>query len=465
MRKIFLLLILIPVIGYSQTKFARYQKKILSENLIENKDDNKFVKITLNNAANAVIYNGTAAEISKRNIFNLTEKGQKAYIEAVSSKTKDLQEFLKGAPAILEPSPSTEISVDFKQIEFSKKLEILVNNDGASHGRISKLVLWITLEDNTLVEFSGFGQLSTKYFTVEYGTVSSNKTTGFTLNAGINIAGTGSTSTTGTSTVDGTASTNVNGGTSSNTSNVGGTYSYSHSTAESLALSNNVMISKGSLNRKEISLMQNGIPNKDLNDNINLELIFKTVNNSSFPILKFKGLFKDNLYVTDASKILISKIYITIPNDFSSDVKGNLSYTFVYRDIKCGENTAGEFDDKINVYELKDRTLTKQQVTIVEKNELLPKLYTICTDPDNPSSSPKLYLNYHGQHTLLLFTDLASAAEFISYLQSSGYDKVKGFQVEYASYTEGDVSYQNYDSSMSGKLRPIIDMSFKRSGW
>jgi len=465
MKKIFLLLILIPLIGYNQTKFARYQKKILSEILITNNDANKFVEMTLNNAADAAIYNGTAGETNKRNIFSLTEKGQKAYIEAVSSKTKELPEFLKGVPTLLEPALSTEIPVDFKQIEFSKKLEITVNNKTSSHGRISKLVLWLTLDDNTLVEFSGFGQLSTKYFTVDYGTVSSTKTTAFTLNAGINIAGTGSTSVTGSSTGDNTSSTSVNGATSSNTSNLGGTYSYSNTTAESLALSNSVMISKGSLNRKEISLMQNGIPNKDLDDNINLELIFKTVNNSSFPILKFKGLFKDNLFTADASKISISKIYITVPNGFPSDVKGYLNYTFLYRDIKCGENTAGEFDDKINIYELKDRALTKQQVTIVKQNELLPKLYAICTDPANPSSSPRLYLNYHGQHIELLFTDLASAAEFITYLQSSSFDQVKGFQVEYAVYSDAAVSYQKYDSSMSGKLRPIIDMSFSRNGW
>ncbi|MHC0446425.1 hypothetical protein ACWA1F_13525 [Flavobacterium sp. 3-218] len=465
MKKIFIVLIFIPLIVQSQKKFARYQKKILSDTLIKSRDENKFVGLTLNNAAKATIYKGTVPEVSKRNIFNLTEKGQKAYIDAVASKTKELSEFLKGVPALLEPSSTTETPVDFKQIEFSKKLEILVNNNREAYGRISKLILWLTLDDNTLVEFTGFGQLSTKYCTVDYGTVSSNKTTEFTLNAGINIAGTGATTATNNVNGSNTTDTIVNGATSSNTSNIGGTYSNSRTTTESLALNNNVIISKGSLNQNEISFMQNGVPNKDLSDNINLEIIFKTVNNVTIPILKFKGLFKDNAYTSDASKILIDKVYLTVPNDFKKDVTGKLSYTFLYREIKCGENTIGEFDDKINIYELKDRAVTEKTVKVVGHDETIPKLYTISTDPEKPAESPKLYINYHGQHLQLRFTDLASAAEFINYLQSSGYDKVKDFKIEYAKNAVENVSYQQYESWMSGKLRPIIDMNFSRSGW
>jgi hypothetical protein len=45
MKKIFLLLLLIPVIGMAQTKLARYQKKILSENTITDSLENKFVEV------------------------------------------------------------------------------------------------------------------------------------------------------------------------------------------------------------------------------------------------------------------------------------------------------------------------------------------------------------------------------------------------------------------------------------
>ncbi|MFH7000919.1 serpin family protein [Flavobacterium bizetiae] len=456
MKKIFLLLLLIAVVGTAQTKLARYQKKILSENIVTTNVQNKFVEVTLNNVPDASLYNGPLAEVTKRNIFTLSDKGQKAFIEAVNSKSKELPELLKAIPTLLESSTSTEIPVDFKRIEFSKKVEIVVNNKQIAHGRIAKLVIWLTLDDNTLVEFSGFGQLSTKFYTIDYGTVSLNRTTGFTLNAGINILGTGAVNTTSVATGNNGTSTDVNGTTSSNTSTLGGSYSNNRTIAEAMALSNTVIISKGSLNRKEISLMQNGVPNKDLDDNINMEIIFKTVNNYTVPVLKFKGLFKDNVFATDPSKILINKVYMTLPNIFKGDVKGKLSYTYLYRDIGSGENTAGEFDDKINYYQLSDRGITELPVKLVGQHELLPKLYSIITDPVNLTDS--LYLNYYGQHVKLYFTDLSSASEFIDYLQSSGYTSVKGFQVEYEKLSQGDVTYLKYDASVLGSLRPIIDM-------
>lgn len=458
MKKIFLLLLLIPVIGMAQTKLARYQKKILSENTITDKLENKFVEVKLNNVPDANLYNASAGEATKRNVFTLSDKGQKAFIEAVNSKSKELPELLKGIPTLLESAPSADIPVDFKRIEFSKKVEIVVNNKQAAHGRIAKLVMWLTLDDNTLVEFSGFGQLSTKFYTIDYGSVSLDKTTGFTLNAGVNILGTGAVNSTNVTTGNNGTNTDVNGTTSSNTSTLGASYTNSRTIAEAMALSNTVIISKGSLNRKEISLMQNGVPNKDLDDNINLEIIFKTVNNYSVPILKFKGLFKDNTFTTDPSKILINKVYLTLPNPFAKDVTGKLSFTYLYRDIESGENSIGEFDDKINFYQVKDRKVTELDVKLITQHELLPKLYSIITDPQNPGDAPRLYLNYYGQHIKLFFTDLTSASEFIDYLQSSGSTTVKGFQVEYEKLSSGDVTYLKYDSSLLGNLRPIIDM-------
>lgn len=101
------------------------------------------------------------------------------------------------------------------------------------------------------------------------------------------------------------------------------------------------------------------------------------------------------------------------------------------------------------------RNITQTAVTLVKKSELLPKIYTIITNPNDPAASPKLYLDYHGQHIKLVFLDLNAAAEFINYLQASTYTEVKGFQVKVGTLSAGTGTYSNYTNISAGGLRPV----------
>ncbi len=137
----------------AQSELAKYQNKIKPPIQINDKaTSDKWVLVDVQNNSFASPYTPANPTTSKRNIFNLTEKGQKAYIDALNSKTKDVKSFIDALPTVLEPTNSNDSeSLEMEHTEFLKKLEIdvtdlkSVNNPA---GRIAQLVIWITLNYN-----------------------------------------------------------------------------------------------------------------------------------------------------------------------------------------------------------------------------------------------------------------------------------------------------------------------------
>ncbi|HJP64262.1 MAG TPA: hypothetical protein VJ844_12525, partial [Mucilaginibacter sp.] len=344
MKKRYLMLLVLPFMGCVQSKLALYQKEIAGSDILASKTEaNKYTIVNIQNNANASPYSPPGTDPLKRTIYNLTERGQKEFINALSAKISDPDKFLKALPAIMEPPKEEGVAnPEVKLIDVLKKFEIDVDNPKAAmnSGRIARLVIRIALNNADGVQLSGFNNLTTKYQSVDFGTLSLNRVNGFTLNAGLNFGGTGSTTTSVVDTGVKKLSTTGGGTTTSNTSNIGASYNSTNTIAEQIAIKNNVITFKGSLSKAEAVLILNGVPNQDLSDNINLELIVRSVNNISMPFLKFKGLFdKDNKpEITDAP-ITITKGFFTIPEQLASNITGTVSYTFVYRDVLKGENT------------------------------------------------------------------------------------------------------------------------------
>lgn len=480
LKKILIIILMIPCIAFGQSKLAKYQKKILgSENVSQNSAE-KWVSVTLQNNPPASIYSPSVAVVTKRNVFNLSDKGQKAFINSLSSKAKDEKSFVSSVPTSLEPSDASggsSSSLESKKTDFLKKFEIDVTDlsPKQNSGRIAQLIIWLTLDDTKNVEFSGFNNLTTKYQVIDFGTLSESRTSGFTFNAGLNIGGTGSTSTSvanangGTTTTTtgetatgttngittaatggnttgnttGVTTTNTGGTTNSSASNLGATYTNSKTIAEQIAIKNSIISMKGSVSSNEVSLLQNGAPNQNLDDNIDMQLILKVVNTYSVPYLKFKGLIdkEANTAVKDESKLAISKGYFTLPQ-INTDVKGTISYTYVYREVVKGENTAMESDDKVFFHNMKKRDFVSKPITILKAKELNVKLYHIVT------KNGTLYLSYYGKKIELRFDDMNSPNDFIQWLIETKRTKIKGCDI----LVNTDSGFIPYKSDMIEEL-------------
>lgn len=468
---LFILTVGLPAIVSAQSELAKYQKKIKHTYILNTKSDaDKLVQISVHANTNAATYSAPTAVTTKRTVFDLTDKGQKAYIEALNSKAKDVKTLIQSVPTILEPpKDNTAASPEVKMTDLLKKLEIDVFNtkSASNNGRIAQLIVWVTLDNTDNIELEGFNNLTTKYSVLDFGSLSLNRTRGFTLNAGVNLGGTGATSKTVANVVGGTTSTDVGGGTTSNTSNLGATYASTNVTAEAMEVKSNVISLKGSLDKKEASILQNGAPNQDLNDNIDMELVIKTVNNYSLPYLQFKGLFDpdSNKPVTDNDKLTISKGYFTLPQKLTADITAKLNYTFVYRDIYAGENTVIESDDKVNFDILTDRTIGLVPFTLLSKDEVNPRIYHIDLSSDGviQTTDKKLYLNYYGEHIELLFSDLTSPSDLINWIRVTASTlgtgsptpiTIKGFHLE-TGYNNTFTDLTN-DANILRQLQPVL---------
>lgn len=463
MKKLLFILLVCPVAAFSQSTLAKYQKKIRGTYPVTSKiDAAKLVTVKVQNNTLASAYSAPSTAATKRNIYDLSEKGQQALIQALGGKAKDDQALLSEIPTTLEPAQQANTDPVTEVTEFSKTLEIDVDNlKGPSNsGRIASLVIWITLKDNNDIELAGFNNLTTKYLSTDFGTLWRSHTSGFTLNAGINLGGTGSTTNT-TQHVNGgntTGNTQVNG--TSNASNLGASYNNSTTIGEQILIKNNVITMKGSMGKLEASLTQNGVPNQDLSDDINLDILFKTVNNKSEPILNFKGLYDKTTgaAVIDASKITLAQGYLTIPQQLDHAVKASISYTFVYRDIYSGENTVSEADDKIQYLTLSDRTVVSADFDLLKVNELNRKIFHITapTDGSVDEHTTKLYLNYRNQDIELLFTDISSALQLINWLNESQKEKIGACAFKISQYNAGTgkTVLVDFKKEMAAKLRP-----------
>jgi len=278
--------------SFSQSKLTRSHKSIDESITVPNKNvANEYVSVNLISSGNAELFSVVKTNKPKT-VFELSDKGQKSLIEAVNSKASNISELISGLQNNLTKNNSS-ISYNKKYTTYLKKIEIDVNDNlrGSERcGRIDELVIRIKLPDNKTIKFKSLQNISTKYEYISFGKIGLTRNQSFTANAGVNIAGTGSTVNTGNSTtnkqvvIDGDTLdiTDVIGGTNeigtSNTSNIGISYTGGRTISEEREIKKRRIAMKGSLTSNEIVIYQEGAPELNLNDKIVIEILFEVSN-------------------------------------------------------------------------------------------------------------------------------------------------------------------------------------------
>lgn len=456
LRKILFLTFMVPLFCSAQAELGRYQKKIIGNKILADKNDaGKYVVLTVEKNFEVSPYTAEGSAGEKRNLFDLSPEGQQAYIDAIRSKTNDAKSFVDKLPATLALKQGGGNSFELKKTEFLKRISLNIQdqNSPTQKGRIANIVVTVVLDNNTDIELTAFNNLSTKYQTTDFGLLSLTKVKTFTLNAGIELNGTGSTTTTQEDVTGGSTATNVLGGSSSNKSNLGASYVIGRTLAEQVALKNTIVSMRGSLGRNEAYILQNGVPNKNLDDRLDFELVFKAKSVYSVEFIKFMGLFDYKPGDSMDSKAEVLLNYLTVPTTLSTAaIHAKIYYTFVYREIYKGENTVTESDDKIIYYTLADRSKSDvKDIEFVKKDDFVARMYKITFKDNSGRSDEDLYLNYYGQQVKLLFEDKNEADELIKWLVESKKSKIRDFQFEYrkSSPSSPPFSYEKLDLNKS----------------
>lgn len=410
-----LFLLYCSIISFGQSKLTNYQKKILGDKIIASLNEaEKYVSIDwyVNDPAQA--FEATNV-ITKKDMFNLTEKGQKAFIEAVSEKTanNDLTALLSGLSSPLTRVSRPEI-YEVDKTKFVKKIELDVNDKlRLKGGRIAELYFQVKIGDDSIIRFLEFRNIATKHEVVDFGSIGLARNRNFSLNAGVEFGGTGSNTITNT-TDSNTDSNTIN---TSNTSNLGASYSMGRTITEELALKIRRIAMKGTIGPMTASIYQEGYPSINLNDKVTVELVFEATKKITKTILTFDGLFDSSgKAVTDVNKLKINKCYVTLPQlNIDSNVTAELLYEFVYREVinNKGRNSVGEWDDKILYNRVIDKNVTSKSVPFLSQSELETQIWYLGEDNN------KLWLNYFGRIIQLKFLDSKSADDLLLWLQQT----------------------------------------------
>ena len=471
MRQLLVLLVLVSTTGLAQSRLTRHYKKMLEDPIVlKNKiAANQFVTINFVEGGDAKLVIVKKPKPLQRSLFSLDTGVQREYIKAYLEEAKEDKFNKKSISDILcyscktnVVSSSTPLVID--RTKFTKAFEFDVSDVfdiSSKRGRITELLITLTLDDNSEIEFASFVNLSTKYETVDFGNIGLTRNRNFTLNAGFELAGTGSTAiTTGTSgsvtdTLDGnriitsgTSDTSVNNSSSSNKSNLGATFGSSRTVAEERKISERRIGLKGTITGNSLTLYQQGAPNMNLNDKVQVEVILIAKNVVPQKVFKMGQLMKKGRPILNNDSLSISYHYINMPKlGTSNDVQGKLSYRFGYRKVVGkSSRSSNEAEHIVQFYNLIDPSYVETAEVILNTQEFKPRVYSLIKNPS--AAGPRVWINYYNlKGEILRFMSIPEADTFFSYLVAV-YSPAPGDPV--IKY-KGMSLYLSGNSNLSGK--------------
>ena len=256
-----LILVLISGCKNSENLTRRYKK---SDGLQEyTADPKKYVDL------NFISRPGTVKKTTEKpkTIFELSEKGQAALIEAHGSQANSNTDLSK---ALLEPltKSTKKVSplIDTSPLTITRQFSFFIDDKFRTNGgRIEQLELSIELDNQLindgLIRFKGFQEFQTQYANVDFGTIESSTTRGFTLGSSLGITNSQSNSNTSDSESSET--------TISYTPSLSAELSRSYSESASRNLTTRRIAQTGYVSDSKIVVYMEGSPDRNLNGPIN----------------------------------------------------------------------------------------------------------------------------------------------------------------------------------------------------
>jgi hypothetical protein len=323
-----------------------------------------------------------AKQTQSKGLFELSDHGQQAYITALSGKEKKSDDFLSKLVLPLD-NKEQETHRDLSKLSYRLVFSIsspkqLLN----PANRIESIKLSLKLKDSEVIRFSSWDKIVTNYQNVDIGKLTRGQSGSFSISPEITTAlG---------------ASAKI------------GSINYQSSSAEEILIRER-MVTSGYLTGSEAVLYQKGAAGMDLTGNIVAEIELEAVDVANTLLFKFNNLPKEDKRRKN-NKIEIVKILASYPN-LLDNIKGQIDYEFVFREVVKGEETFLEGDDEVIFRKGKGKV---EGIPIVPKNDFALKTWRIA----DSKSNDYLHIHFKGNEmaTVINFATPDNAKEFLAWL-------------------------------------------------
>ncbi|MEM6359389.1 MAG: hypothetical protein AAF731_04820 [Bacteroidota bacterium] len=440
-----------------------------------------FVQVDLNSS----LISTPKKENVKYNVLSLSDKGQEAYINSINSKSVKSDELIKLINTNFnflnsKKSRTKIISNTVKKtliftvdrlhsykINDEKDTRTVFNNLG---DRISYLELGLKLSNENKATFNSWDKYVTDKITLNLGKVSSAQNWNASISASAKGSGTVSltgsnsreenisttesssillntgndnTNTTSYELASGNNNTGSRANSFSSSGELGGsaTIGFTDTYQTSLDLNSEILKLSGTLAEKNMLLRQEGGPGIDLSGNIVVSVEYKLKDNWAPPIKFSKpGKLYDKSGKPKQPSIIESSFLLVIYPDIKEDIKGELEYKFLYRQVNKGNRHLPEARHKVTYYhgdvQSNENSLFKDNdglVNLVSVEDIRPKGYII-----QSKNTGKLQLN----NEELKFESISEAANFLVYLNDLVLHKttLSGFSLDGKILSTDDIS-------------------------
>ncbi len=492
MKKQKLLLLIIPLLitscGIFKDKNLAKRYRNRTNKIFENSlSPQLFVEVDLNTS----LLSSPKTTNIKYNILSLTDKGQEAYINSINSKAQETKELIKSISTNFNFNKSLKLKTKIIPNTLKKTLIFTVNHIRSSKidrvknklldnnkvtvfnnlgNRVAYLELGLRLSGKDALIFNSWDKYVTDKTTLNLGKVSSTQNWNASIEA--SAKGTGAITLTGSNSkidnlnntqgnsillntgenntssssyqiISDNNDTNTKTNSLSSSGELGGnaTIGYTDTYQTSVDLSSEILKLSGTLAEKNIILRQESGPGIDLSGNIIVSIEYKITDDWAMPI-KFSKLSElyDGKNKPKSPSIIKNEFLLVVFPDLKTDIKGELDYKFLYRQVNKGNRHLPEARQKVTYYhgevKSKDNNLLKANkglVTLIKKEEIRPKGYLI-----GFNKSKILRLN----NEELRFETTSEAINFLAYLNDLVIQKIpiKGISLNGKSITTNEIT-------------------------
>jgi len=433
----------------------RYRNNLNLGTFANSVDPQLFVQVDLQ----TILVNEAKEKELKYNVLSLSDKGQEAFINSINAKSASSSQlmelltsnfnFSKEEKSKIKIIPKTIkktllFTVDRLQYHFNPTNSTTTFNTLGD--RVSYLELSLRLAPSSHAIFNSWDKYVTDKITLNLGKVSSAQNWNASLS--LSAKGVAETSLSGSNTNEdfnsdknsntttlintgsGTSNTNATNyellstdkGVGTNTKSLkasgelGGnaTIGFSDKYETSLDLSSQILKLSGTLSENRILLRQEGGPGIDLSGNIVVSVEYSITDDWAAPIQFLKAA---NLYTANVPNPLgsISTSYLTVIfPDIKNNIKGELDYSFLYRQVNKGNKHLPEARQKVKYrygyVPYSDNTvINKNVIDLVKTQDIRPKCYVLKLTVGGAN------LALNGQD--MRFESIAEAGVFLTYIK------------------------------------------------
>ncbi len=361
-------------------------------------------------------------KIASKTIFDLSPKGQQAYIKEIGKKEKTSDTILQKISASLSSKKKTKTVLIDRTIINKQAVLSVANRSQMPANRISKIN--ITLDFGNNVRILSCNKISTVFETLDLGKLNYSNTNSASISGNSNTTNLLENST--LKSFD-ELNSNTKKKSSSNGAGISGTVTASQTFSEEVILRQRRVALNAVIANNKLSLYQDGIVGIDLTGNLIADITFITNDTRSVDFFVFNSLYdKVTKKLIDPKQLKFSEITEVLPY-LKNNIEATISYQAAFRHVVSGHSTISESDDKIKLFN-GNVTNTSKQLLIDKKDFNITKHYKLTFKNINP----KLPIKISGSliNKDLVFNSYEKAKNFSNWLLNKFNVKNKSLKID-----------------------------------